>query len=362
MQAVDDRLVSGAARWGALAAATTAVSFLLAAIGLPSASLFGALLVGIAAAFLAPDRFHIPAPLFTGALTVAGVVLGTLLDRSSLDAIAGGWLPLALVTAATLAISLLAGWLLARTTPLDVPTAALGMVAGGASGIVGVSGELGADDRYVAFMQYLRVLLIVLITPVLTPILFPGGAAAAPATAGAPAFGDGHGWLLTAAACGAGVGLAAVLRFPGATLLMPMVASAVLTLAVPGGEFTVPPAVTEVAFALIGLQVGLKFTMATIRMLGRLLVPVLLAVAGVLVACALLAVVLDVTTSVSLRDAYLATTPGGLYAVLAVALGTDANAAFILAAQGLRLIVMVALAPIAVRWLVTRMNSTHHPA
>jgi uncharacterized membrane protein AbrB (regulator of aidB expression) len=87
-----------------------------------------------------------------------------------------------------------------------------------------------------------------------------------------------------------------------------------------------------------------------------------IAVFGVLIACALLAVVLDVTTSVSLRDAYLATTPGGLYAVLAVALGTDANAAFILAAQGLRLVVMVALAPVAVRWLVARMNSAHHPA
>jgi uncharacterized protein len=140
-----------------------------------------------------------------------------------------------------------------------------------------------------------------------------------------------------------------------------MALAALLTLAVPGGEFAVPRAATDVAFALIGLQVGLKFTVATIRGVGRLLVPVLLAVVGVLLACALLAVALDVTTSVSLRDAYLATTPGGLYAVIAVALGTDANAAFILAAQGLRLIVMIALAPIAVRWLVAHTNSAHHP-
>jgi membrane AbrB-like protein len=224
-----------------------------------------------------------------------------------------------------------------------------------------VSGELGADDRYVAFMQYLRVLVIVLLTPVLTPILFPGDEAATPAVGAGPALGDAHGWLLTVAACGAGLALAAALRFPGGTLLLPMAASAALTLAVPGGEFTVPPALTEVAFALIGLQVGLKFTVQTIRMLGRLLLPVLIGVFGLLVGCALLGVVLHATTPVSLRDAYLATTPGGLYAVLAVALGTDANAAFILAAQGLRLIVMVALAPLAVRSLVARMNSVHRP-
>ena len=34
------------------------------------------------------------------------------------------------------------------------PTAALGMVAGGASGIVGMADDLGGDDRLVAFMQY----------------------------------------------------------------------------------------------------------------------------------------------------------------------------------------------------------------
>ncbi len=353
--------MSGAARWGVLAAAITAVGWLLGAAGLPSSYLFGALLVGIAAALLTPDRFAVPGPAFTGALAVAGVVLGTLLDRSSLDAIASGWLPLALVTAATLAISLAAGALLARTTALDVPTAALGMVAGGASGIVGISAELGADDRFVAFMQYLRVLLIVLLTPVLVAILFPGSTGG-PAAAAAPALGDAHGWLLTLGAAAGGIALSSAIPFPGGSLLAPMAIAAVLTLAVPGGEFTVPPLAGEVAFALIGLQVGLKFTLDTIRQLGRLLVPVLLAVAGVLIACALLAVVLDVTTSVSLRDAYLATTPGGLYAVLAVAAGTDANAAFILAAQGLRLIVMVALAPVAVRWMVARANSAHHPA
>jgi uncharacterized protein len=348
------------ARWGALAAATGAAGWALGAVGLPSSYLFGALLVGIAAALLAPDRMAIPQPAFTSALAVAGVVLGTLLDSSSLDAIAGGWLPLALVTAATLAISLAAGALLARSTSLDLPTAALGMVAGGAAGIVGISGELGADDRLVAFMQYLRVLVIVLLTPILVAIAFPGAAEHATAAA-EPVFGDPRGWLLTFGAGAVGAALAAVTRLPGATLLAPLAAAAVLALTVPGGEFDVPPVVREVAFALIGLQVGLKFTLDTIRLLGRLLVPVLLGVLGVLAACGLLAVVLDATSDVSLRDAYLATTPGGVYAVLAVALGTDANAAFILAAQGLRLVVMVALAPVVVRWMVAR-SASHSTA
>ena len=90
--------------------------------------------------------------------------------------------------------------MLARTTPLDPATAALGMIAGGASGIVGMSGELGADDRLVAFMQYLRVLVVVVLTPVGIAIFFGGehGDAAA-AVPGVGTFGEPWQWLLTAA-------------------------------------------------------------------------------------------------------------------------------------------------------------------
>jgi uncharacterized protein len=341
------------ARWPVLAAATAAAGAALGAAGLPSSYLFGALLIGLAAALLAPGRLELPAAAFTGGQAVAGVALGTLLDGSSLRAVAGAWLPLTLVCATTLAISVAAGVLLARATGLDVATAALGMVAGGASGIVGLAGELGADDRLVAFMQYVRVLIIVALTPLVVALAFPGAEPAGQTAAG-PVLGDAAGWALSAGTALAGAAAGARLRVPGGALLGPMVLAAAVDLGVPGAAFTVPPLLRDTAFALIGLQVGLRFTVATLRALGRLLGPVLLAVAGVLAACAALAVALDATTSISLRDAYLATTPGGLYAVLAVALGSGADAAFILAAQGLRLLTMVLLAPLVVRLLVRR--------
>jgi uncharacterized membrane protein AbrB (regulator of aidB expression) len=40
--------------------------------------------------------------------------------------------------------------------------------------------------------------------------------------------------------------------------------------------------------------------------------------------------------------------------VLAVAFGAGANTAFIVAVQGLRVLVMVLLAPVMVRWLIPR--------
>jgi uncharacterized membrane protein AbrB (regulator of aidB expression) len=91
-----------------------------------------------------------------------------------------------------------------------------------------------------------------------------------------------------------------------------------------------------------------------VKLLGRLVLPVLAALLAVLVACFGLAAVLALTTNVSLLDAYLATTPGGLYAVLAIAFGANASTTFILATQGLRLVVMVVLAPLAVRRMFGR--------
>ena len=128
-----------------------------------------------------------------------------------------------------------------------------------------------------------------------------------------------------------------------------------MTLASIGGGFAVPPVLRETAFAVIGLRIGLRFTVATVRLVGRLLVPVTRlhprAARRLLRPrrrCS------TSTTSASLLDAYLATTPGGLYAVLAVAFGAGANTTFIVAVQGLRVLVMVLLAPVMVRWLIPR--------
>src|SRR4051794_14506983 len=338
-----------AAPWLVLGAATAVVAVALGAAGLPSPTLFAALLVGLAAA-LGGRAGHLAVPrlAFVGAQATVGVVLGAYLQSSSLSAVAGSWLPVAVVSAGTLVLSLGAGLVLARVTPLDVPTATLGMVAGGASGIVTMAGDLGADDRLVAFMQYLRVLVVVLLTPLLVAVSGAhGGGRAGPSP---PVLGTPRDWLITLAVAPLAALAARRAGLPAGPLLGPMIVAGALTLA--GVSFAVPPVLREVAFALIGLQVGLRFTLGTIRLLGRLLVPVLVALVGLLAGCFALAVLLHLTAPVSLRDAYLATTPGGLYAVLAIAVGAGANTTFILAVQGLRLLVMVLLAPLAVRRLV----------
>src|SRR3954447_20917932 len=316
------------------------------ALGVPSPYLFGALIVGLTRALAIPRQLVPPRRVFVAAQAVTGVTLGTYLQRSSLHVLADDWVAVALVSLATLLLSLAAGAILARATILDKPTAALGMIAGGASGIVGISDDLGGDDRLVAFMQYLRVLVVVLVTPALVGVIFPGAHAGAAPTDG-PILGTATAWLLTIGIAAAGQ----LIPLPARALMGPMLIAGALTLS-GATSFAPPPLLRETAFAVIGLYIGLRFTTQTIRDVGRLLVPVAIGIVGLLVACFALAAALHATTSVTLEDAYLATTPGGLYAVLAVAFGAGANTTFIVAVQSLRVLVMVVLAPLAVKRVI----------
>lgn len=60
---------------------------------------------------------------------------------------------------------------------------------------------------------------------------------------------------------------------------------------------------------------------------------------------------LAATTGNSPLAGYLATAPGGLYAVLGVALGSNDGSAFISSMQVLRILVMMAFAPLLGAWM-----------
>jgi membrane AbrB-like protein len=212
--------------------------------------------------------------------------------------------------------------------------------------------DLRADDRLVAFMQYLRVAVVVLLTPVIVGLAFPGHMPGGGGTAHEPLLGTAAGWAMTAGVAAAGALIGLRVRLPAAAFLGPTLLAATLTLTGVIESFGVPPLAREAAFAAIGLYIGLRFERETLRTATRLIPPVLGSIVALMAGCFALAWVLAQTAGVSLIDAYLATTPGGLYAVLPIAFGSGADATFVLAVQGLRILVMVLAAPVLVKLLL----------
>ncbi|MCZ2818852.1 AbrB family transcriptional regulator [Modestobacter sp. VKM Ac-2977] len=336
--------------WAAVLLVGTGATLALDVLAVPSAALFGGLVAGLGRALLGSTPLALPRPAGTGAQAVIGVSIGALIQADTLRTVADHWLPVLLITVATLAVSLVAGQLMRLQPGISPVTGAFAMIAGGASGITAMARDLGADAQVVAVLQYLRVLLIVIAMPIVATTVYgaSGGGAAALAD-------DGPGWpaglLFTVVCVVVGVLLGRVSRLPVGALLGPLTVAAVLDVTGLSQGATVPPLVEAAGFLAIGLQVGLGFTRASLRLVRRTLPLAIVLIVGAVVACAGLGVLLSRTAGVSALDGYLATTPGGLYAVLATATGSGADATFVLAVQVLRLFVMLFSAPLLARWL-----------
>jgi membrane AbrB-like protein len=148
---------------------------------------------------------------------------------------------------------------------------------------------------------------------------------------------------------GVGIASATLLRLPAGGLLGPMAVAIALNLA--GWSFgaSPPDLLVELAYAVIGWQAGVRFTRESLRVVLGLLPLAAALIVAVIVACAGLGWLLSVVTGASFLDGYLATTPGGVYAVLATAISAGSDVTFVVAVQVLRVIAMLLVAPLIAR-------------
>ena len=341
-----------AGRWLLLATATATAWLLLTAVGAPSAALFASLLVAIGLALSGRAPARVPKWSVAIAQAALGVIIGTMVHLETLQALGDAWLPVLAVSVGTLLVSIVAGALLALHRDVDPITGSLSLIAGGASGLVAIARDLGGDERMVAVVQYLRVAVVVVTLPLIAVFAFgadPNGGTATAGTTGSP-------WYLGLAFL-VGVGAVGLLiaRFvpvPAGSLLVPLAIATALELT--GLDFgaTVPTVALPLALVIVGWQAGLAFDRGSVAAIGRALPWALILIVGIGVACAGLGVLLARLTGTSALEGYLATTPGGLSAVLALSASAGANPTFVAGVQLLRLIMMLFLAPVLSRMFV----------
>jgi membrane AbrB-like protein len=161
-----------------LAVLTAAGTVGLDLLAVPSPALFAGLVFAAAMALLGVAPARVPRPATAAAQAVVGVVIGVLARADTLVAVAHDWLPVLLVSVGTLALSMAAGLLLGLRRGVTPLTGMLALTAGGASGLVAVTRDLGGDERVVAVVQYLRVVLVTASMPLVAATLYgaSGGA------------------------------------------------------------------------------------------------------------------------------------------------------------------------------------------
>jgi len=328
------------------------ISVALSLLGFPSPLLFGGLLGGLVFALGSSREVSVPKWSFTIGQGIIGVTIGAIVDWETLADLGGDWPVVIVISIVTLALSVVAGQLLRLHRGVSAVTASFSSVAGGASGMTAIAHDLGADDRVVTVIQYLRVLVILLAMPAAVSIVFNADDGAAPGSSATETTFTAVAYTVLAVVLGLALGR--LLHLPSPALLGALLGAVVLALLPVFDDVAVPVWIQGIGYVLIGVQVGLKFTADSLKAIGRMLPTALLVIAIIVATCAAFGVLLAELTGVSQLDAYLATTPGGLYAVLATSADTGGNVTFVTAVQLIRLLLVLLAAPLLARWLTGR--------
>lgn len=349
-------------RWALLALLSTLFSVLLHLAAFPAALLLGPMLASTLFA-LRGVELHIPNWTFTIAKALIGCMVARTVTPSTLAVMVQDWPILLLVISIIVASGALVGFTLMRFGTLPGSTAAWGTTPGGAAAMTALAQAYGADVRMVAFMQYLRMSLVILTASAVSRFLL-GHSAMVPVQQSWM-----HGLstplvptLLTLLVIASALLLARWIRIPAGEMLLPMILGAVLNstgLVV----ITLPTWMLWMAYAALGWYVGLRFTPDMVRYALRAIPQMLLATGMLIMLCCGAAWMLVAWLDVDILSAYLATSPGGLDTVAAIALGSHCDVPFVLALQTLRLFAVILVGPILAR-LVCRFgtcNGTHPP-
>lgn len=334
-------------QWTFLLSASLLLGFILHYFHVPAALLLGPMIVGVAMGLLG-TTLRINKRLIILCQAVLGCMIGQSLSPSIIDTLLADWPVVLAVLLMTLAASGLSGFLLVRYSDLPGPTGAWGSSPGGASAMVAMAGDYGADVRLVAFMQYLRVLFVATAAALVARAGLGDNAQSATALEWFPPL-DMR-FVITLGVMLLGAFLGQLFRIPSGALLLPALLGA--TLQSSGTVMLqVPEWLLASAYALIGWTAGLRFTRPIFRLALRTLPQMLASIIGLMLLCGAMAWVLTRLLPIDLMTAYLATSPGGLDTVAIIAAGSRVDMAFVMALQTLRLFTILMTGPALARFI-----------
>lgn len=342
------RSLSPIVQWCILIVLSLAVGLIFHYLHIPAALLLGPMVVGIVISLLgATVIVHLK--LFIAAQAILGCMIAQTLSPELLIPLRAYWHYILFVTISTLCASTFVGWLLVRFSPLPGSTGAWGTAPGGASAMVAMSVDYGADMRLVAFIQYLRVLLVISTTAIVAHTMTSGQIQEIHnEMVWFPPLTSQFVFTILIAAGGAWIGR----RFsiPSGAMLIPMIIGATCQ-STGVVALELPQWLLSLAYATIGLSVGLRFNISVLRLALRALPQIILSILILMFLCTLLAVMLYKMANVDFLTAFLATSPGGLDTVAIIAAGTGSELPLIISIQTLRLFSVLLFGPMIARFL-----------
>ncbi|QIQ21055.1 AbrB family transcriptional regulator [Zophobihabitans entericus] len=335
-------------RWGLLAILSVVITAALLWLHVSAALLLGPMLAGIILG-VSGASLSVPRPCFSLAQSVLGCFIASSLSLQVLQDLASFWYLALALTLSTLVISVLCGKFLARFSALPGNTAIWGILPGGASAMVVVCSDYGADMRLVAFIQYLRVVIVVLSMAAISHFYMVDrvSSVAVEIVWFPPLTSD---FFITLAIAIVGCILSRYIKIPSGRLLIPMVICVVVQLQ-GWVQIEVSEWLLALSFAMVGLSAGLRFNISVLKLALKALPITLVSIFAIMIFCYFQALFMSSVMDVDFLTAFLATSPGGLESSVIIAVETNSSLSIVVPLQILRLFSVLLFGPFIARYM-----------
>lgn len=325
-------------RWLFVVPVSVALGALLSWAHVPAAWIVGSIIASGTAALVTARELKLHETFFKSARGIIGVMAALPLIGIPPADLVRFIIPGLISAAFIIALAFVGGSILAKHG-VSRETGVLSLLAGGASVMPAIAHEVGADVRYVALSQYLRLLVVSFTLPLVASLL---GAAGTGDVAVAAQSAQWWMWLLVPAMAFAGQPLGKLLRIPNAPIFGPMLLTVIVGY-VAQVPIVSPAPISIAALIAIGWMVGGGLSVPALRQFSRMLPATFLYIAVLMAACAGMGWVMSTWLGITLLEGYLATTPGALETVLALSAEGGAGPA-VITLQLIRLICVVLFA------------------
>ncbi|MCV3207105.1 AbrB family transcriptional regulator [Mesorhizobium sp. YC-39] len=318
---------------------------------LPAALLIGPMLAAILAGTNGAT-VRVPRLLFGSAQAIVGCLVASSISADIFAVFYQEW-PLFLgVVMATVAASSLLGWLISRWRILPGTTAVWGSSPGAATAMVLMAGAFGADQRLVAFMQYLRVIFVSMTAALIARMWVDTSGIEIPPIVWFPPI-DPQAFAATICIALVGGLMGKLFRLPSPFFLGTFIFGAVIHLGL-GVPMQLPNWLLAVSYAMVGWSIGLNFTRPILRHATRALPQIVGSIIALIAFCGGLGFMISHLLGVDPLTAYLATSPGGMDSVAIIAAAAqNVDISFVMALQSARFLVVLLVGPSVAR-LVAR--------
>ncbi|MBI1363294.1 MAG: AbrB family transcriptional regulator [Proteobacteria bacterium] len=326
--------------------------FVFYKLRLPLPWMLGAMIACTIAA-VAGVSLHVPTRLRTLMIAVLGTMLGGAFTPEVTEHVVHWWASLLVMPVYITIAMIVTLFYFARTTDMTPVTRFCSAAPGGLMEMILLGKSMGGDDRTIALVHAMRILIVVMTVPLWFRFFEGYVSGGRNAMASALLQMDPKDALILTLCTLVGLLISRYVRLPARNLTGPLLASAVVHMS---GLTHARPPLELIAFAqmIIGAGIGARFVGIKLRDLWRTAVVGVGSTALILTAAIGVSFLLHAVTGLPLYAVFLGMVPGGLVEMCMIALSLGVDVAFVSTHALARIMTVIFGAPLLFHFLYGR--------